>query len=108
MRIVAAMMLLWVACATEAKPDPNEPTTAAEKQRREAQANGELDSDNGKWGGWKYQGDRQDCFFVVGRRCYKTEKAACNAARCKSAALCDVVGGGPAAVSCKKAQAAGG
>nr|HEX4316866.1 hypothetical protein [Kofleriaceae bacterium] len=104
MRTLAAVAALLIAtgCGSTPKADPNEPTTAREKQMREAKANGELDSDNGKWGGWKYQGDRDDCFFVVGRKCYKTEKLACNAARCKTAALCDVVGGGPATVSCKK------
>jgi hypothetical protein len=104
--MLGAAMLVWMCCASGCgapKPDPDEPTTAAEKQRREARANGELDSDNGKWGGWKYQGDRQDCFYVVGRRCYKTEKAACAAARCKANnQACSVIGGGPASISCKK------
>jgi hypothetical protein len=104
MRILAALMVVVIApsgCGAP-KPDPDEPTTAAEKQRQEARANGELDSDNGRWAGWKYQGDRQDCFYVVGRRCFKTEKAACGAARCAVGMMCNVVGGGPATVSCKK------
>jgi hypothetical protein len=36
---------------------------------------------------------------VLGRRCFKTRKAACAAARCKT--RCEVEGGGPATVSCK-------
>jgi hypothetical protein len=80
--------------------DKNEPTTAKEKQLREAKANGDLDDSNGgKWAGWRYQGDRKDCRFVLGRRCFKTRKAACAAARCKT--RCEVEGGGPATVSCK-------
>jgi hypothetical protein len=102
MRILAAVMLVCAACASSTTPGPDEPTTAAEKQRREARASGDVDPDTGKWGGWKYEGDREDCFFVVGRRCFRTQEAACNAAKCASAELCDVVGGGPAAVSCKK------
>lgn len=103
MRVLAVSLLLVtaVACGSP-KPDPDEPTTAAEKQRRDAIKNGEIDSDGGKWGGWKYKGDRADCFFVVGRNCYKTEKAACNAAKCKTEAACVVEGGGPAQVSCAK------
>ena len=92
-----------MACGS-AQVDPDEPQTAAEKQRREAEKKGELDKDGGKWGGWRYKGDRNDCFFVVGRVCYKTEKAACNAAKCKAAASCQVVGGGPATVSCAKSK----
>ena len=68
---------------------------------QEARASGEVDKSNGKWGGWRYQGDRKDCFFVVGRRCYKTENAACQAARCKAPKSCNSVGGGPATVSCR-------
>jgi hypothetical protein len=100
MRVLAVVMLVSLGCGAP-KPDPDEPQTAAEKQRREARASGEVDSDGGRWGGWKYQGDRQDCFYVVGRRCFKTEKGACNFARCAEG-MCNVVGGGPAAVSCKK------
>ncbi|HUJ57751.1 MAG TPA: hypothetical protein VLX92_04650 [Kofleriaceae bacterium] len=94
-------MLLVVACG--APPvDPHEPRTAREKQLQEAQASGEIDKPNSKWGGWRYQGDRKDCFFVLGRRCFKTEKDACVAARCKAPAVCDSIGAGPATITCKK------
>ena len=86
-------------CGGSTKVDPDEPQTAKEKQLREAKAAGEPNA--GKWGGWRYQGDRNECFYVVGRRCFKNENAACQAARCKSPKRCDVVGGGPATVSCK-------
>ena len=39
---------------------------------------------------------------VVGRQCFKTEKSACNFAKCKSPAMCKAEGGGPATVSCEK------
>ena len=98
------MRTLWVVIALAAgcagaKVDPDEPQTAAEKQRRDAMKNGTADENGGKWGGWRYKGDRNDCFFVVGRNCFKTEKAACNATKCPSE--CKVVGGGPAQVSCE-------
>jgi hypothetical protein len=80
---------------------PNEPQTAREKQLREAKASGEVDPQGAKWGKWRYTGDRRDCFFVVGKRCFKTEASACAAARCKATQKCKAVGGGPAIVSCK-------
>ena len=81
--------------------DPNEPQTAKEKQLREAKAKGELDRPTAKTNAWTYAGDRKDCFFVVGRRCFKTQKAACTTA-CGSAKTCKITGAGPAAVSCKR------
>jgi len=82
-------------------PRSDEPTTAKEKQRQEAEAKGETDSPGGKWGGWRYTGDRNECFFVVGRHCFKTEAAACTAARCGKK-KCETTGGGPATVACAK------
>jgi hypothetical protein len=82
-------------------PRSDEPTTAKEKQRRDAEASGEVDRTGGKWGGWRYTGDRNDCFFVVGRRCFKTEASACAAARCGKR-KCETSGGGPATVACTK------
>lgn len=78
----------------------SEPTTAKEKQRREAKANGEDDGGSKSWGGWRYKGDRNACFFSVAGRCFKTEAAACSAAKCGKK-KCTADGGGPAIVSCK-------
>ena len=96
----------WVAifvlgCGAPKKVRSDEPQTAKEKQRKEAAAKGELDSAGGKWGGWRYTGDRGECFYVIGRRCFKTEAAACTAARCGKR-KCETTGGGPATVSCTK------
>jgi hypothetical protein len=82
-------------------PRSDEPTTAKEKQRREAEVKGETDVTGGTWAGWRYTGDRDDCFFVVGRRCFKTEAAACAAAQCGKK-KCAATGGGPASVGCAK------
>ena len=63
-------------CGVRWRPDEQiratSPQTAQEKQLREAQASGDVDQPGTKWGGWRYQGERQDCFFVVGRSCFKT------------------------------------
>lgn len=101
---VVALSWLVLACGNTKpqKVDPNEPKNAREKQMLEAKESGELDKgDAQKWGKWRYGGERNDCFYVVGRRCFKTENAACQAAKCKSPKKCDTVGGGPATVSCK-------
>jgi hypothetical protein len=98
MSLRTVALVLLVACGGSTVSS-DEPQTAKEKQLREAKAAG--DTNAGKWGGWRYQGDRNECFYVVGRRCFKNENAACQAARCKAPKKCDVVGGGPATVGCK-------
>ena len=95
----AVLVCLALGCGAQQTTD--EPTTAKEKQLREAKAKGDIDPREKRWGGWRYQGDRDDCFFVVGRKCFKTEKAACTAAKCQAPKKCSVDGGGPATMSCK-------
>jgi hypothetical protein len=101
LRMVSMVMACLVACGG-APPDTKEPQTAKQKQLQDERASGEADKPNKKWGGWRYQGTRDDCFYVLGRRCFKTQKAACSAAHCKGATSCNVSGGGPATVSCSK------
>ena len=84
-----------------------EPQTAREKMLAEEKANADKEKDASgegkKWNGWRFQGDRKECFFIVGRRCYKTENAACQAARCKAPTKCTTEGAGPATMKCEKA-----
>ncbi|MBA2543208.1 MAG: hypothetical protein H0V17_26440 [Deltaproteobacteria bacterium] len=98
--LLTFLVATLVACGGSPKTS-DEPQTAKEKQMREAKASGELDGTNKKWGTWRYSGDRDDCFYVVGRRCFKTKQAACTTLGCKTGKKCSVVGGGPATVSCK-------
>jgi len=95
-----ALALVGSGCGGD-PPRSGDPTTAKDKQRREAAASGDAPAPAGKWGGWRYAGDRDDCFFLVGKRCFKSEDKACAAARCGKR-KCEVTGGGPAAVSCAK------
>jgi hypothetical protein len=56
-----------------------------------------------EYGGWRWKGKRQDCFFVVGNKCFTELDAACTAAKCaKKKQTCRTEGGGPATVSCVK------
>jgi hypothetical protein len=110
--IVSGLVLAFAACGgkphrhrtTESVADEDRPKThdAAERARAEAAANpDEPVSGQGKhWGGWRYEGARDDCFFVVGRRCFDDEQRACAAAKCKGGE-CEIHGGGPATVTCK-------
>ena len=106
LRAVLVLLAFVVACAGESmKVKKGEPQTAREKMLAEQKAHPEEADTTKSWGGrWRYQGDRTDCFYVVGRRCYKTEKAACRAARCKAPATCTTEGAGPAAMKCKKSD----
>lgn len=102
MSLRAVVLVLVAGCASSSMTtDPNEPQTAKEKQLREAKDKGELDAPMPKQNAWTYAGDRKDCFYVVGRRCFKTQKAACTKA-CGSERTCKIVGAGPAAVSCNR------
>lgn len=59
-------------------------------------------SDHGKsWGGWRWKGKREDCFFVHKNQCFATLDDACKAAKCKKAD-CTHDDGAPAKVSCAK------
>lgn len=80
-----------------------EPQTAKEKQLQEAKASGEADeTGQTSWGKWRYTGDRSNCFYVAGKKCFKTEATACQALRCKAAEKCKSSGAGPATVVCAK------
>jgi hypothetical protein len=78
-----------------------EPKTAKEKQLQAMKASGDpAEPNNANWKMWRYTGDRAECYYAIGRRCFKTAKAACDTTPCRGS-KCDVVGAGPAMVSCK-------
>ena len=55
-----------------------------------------------EWGGWRWKGKRDDCFFVYDNRCYNDLDKACKKAGCaKKDKKCETSGGGPAEVSCE-------
>lgn len=99
-----ALALVWLvgACGEPQSPGAKAPQTAAARAKAEK---GEADADpvsgkGKKWGGWRYQGKRDDCFFLVKRRCYTERAAACEAARCGTKP-CVLDGAGPARVRCE-------
>lgn len=104
--LAAAVAAIGLACSSGTmKVKKGEPQTAREKMLAEEKANPSKDPKppgSKKWTGWRYQGERKDCFFLVGRRCFKTENAACQAAKCKSPMKCTTEGAGPATLKCAK------
>ena len=64
-------------CASSQQPAPQESSqqetkTNAKPKQREKKSYEDKDavSDKGKqWGGWRYKGNREDCFYTVGRQC---------------------------------------
>jgi hypothetical protein len=100
------LLLLAVACSSSSmQTRKGEPQTAREKLAAEQKEHPDDDSGTGKkWRRWRYQGERKDCFFVVGAKCYKTEPVACQAARCKAPAKCTRDGAGPVTITCAKAE----
>ena len=105
LRVVLLLLAFAMSCGGESmRVKKGEPQTAREKMLAEEKANPDKDdSGAGKpWGGWRYQGDRKDCFFLVGRKCYKSENSACQAAHCKAPLKCTPEGAGPATMKCAK------
>jgi hypothetical protein len=104
--LLTVLIASLIACAGTSTRSTAKDESAAERARREAKAAGEDDvSSQGKaWGGWRYTGSRDECFYVVGRKCFAELRDACKAAGCRSAkpAQCRVQGGGPASISCAK------
>lgn len=55
-----------------------------------------------EFGAWRWKGKRNDCFYVVGNKCFTELDDACDAARCKKQKkTCETEGGGPATVRCE-------
>jgi hypothetical protein len=93
----------FTACGSS--QDADEPQTAREKMRREAKRDKKkdkpVDSSGKSWSKWRYTGDRAECYFRLGQKCFKTEAAACSNLRCKKPTKCRAEGAAPAQVSCK-------
>ena len=98
MSLRVLLVVLVIACG--GSPGADEPQTAREKQLLEAKDK-DPEASQKSWGKWRYTGDRSKCFFTVKGKCFKTEKAACAAARCKAPKKCNALGAGPATMQCK-------
>lgn len=101
--LLALLVLSPVACGgTQGGGDDSSREKKAKKKHREHPPDEDAVSEKGKsWGGWRWKGKRDDCFFVVDNKCFDTKKQACTAAKCGSKS-CEVKTGAPSKVSCAK------
>ena len=98
LRLLALAVALLAGCAGGAR----ETSAPAQRQETAEAAEAPAASPEGKsWGGWRWKGKRDDCFFVHANRCYDKQADACRAAGC-SQDRCRISGGGPAQISCAK------
>lgn len=74
-----------------------EPTAAAQD------GSGSVSAEGKKWGGWRWKGKRDRCFFIHESRCFDSKKAACAAAKCGKDE-CVIDDSAPAKVSCAKPE----
>ena len=111
-RLLAVTLLVSAACAgpplppVEPAPTPTARAKDGPKTRtgseavREAEDPDAVKRGGKQWSGWRYSGDRDDCYFVHRRACYETKIAACKAAKCGHK-RCVSDGAGPATVKCQ-------
>jgi hypothetical protein len=114
LRLASLLACFALACSSgKMKVKKGEPQTAREKMLAEEKAKkkkGDGEDEDMKppgskqWVRWRYQGERSDCRYLAGRKCFKSQKAACSAMKCKSPAKCESEGAGPATMSCTKSK----
>ena len=51
--------------------------------------------------GWRWEGKRDNCYFLVGKECFESLESACSAGGC-TPDTCNASSGIPAHVSCEK------
>jgi hypothetical protein len=54
-----------------------------------------------EWGGWRWKGRREDCFFLYRNQCFAKLDEACRAANCRKSD-CGHDDSAPAVVRCEK------
>jgi len=98
---ILVLVLSFGACAAEQDKAPRdvgkgEETTTERGKKRPAAS----DDKGKKWGGWRWKGQRDDCFFRIDKGCFESFEKACKAARCGKR-KCMKDGGAPARVYCE-------
>jgi hypothetical protein len=81
--------------------DRTDKTRKKKKHRKHAPDKEAISEDGKSWGGWRWKGDRDDCFYVFKNKCFESKSRACEAAKCGSGE-CSVKSGAPSKVTCKK------
>jgi hypothetical protein len=81
--------------------DRSEKKRKKKKHRKHAPDKDAVSEEGKSWGGWRWKGDRDDCFYVFKNKCFDSKSRACEAADCGSG-KCNVEEGAPSKVKCKK------
>lgn len=96
--LVASLVLPAVAGCKDKGSATTPRTQAASGDKKEPT----YDTTQSKSGpGWRWEGARGSCFYLVEKTCFETQASACKAAGCELAS-CNTDGAIPARVSCKK------
>lgn len=90
-------LMMAFGCGGQSKP---EQTTTKVPAAQDSGA--EVSSKGKQWGGWRWEGDRDNCYFLVKNTCHPTEEAACKDAGCDEGKCKVDEEGAPAKVSCKE------
>ena len=85
--------------ASEPDDEEDEASEPSDKQRKKMER--PVSEHGKKWGGWRWKGKREDCFYVHKNQCYASLDDACEAAKCKKDD-CVHDDGAPAKVSCEE------
>jgi hypothetical protein len=81
-------------CGGSQSAEPGQGETAAEEETP-------VSEEGKKWGGWRWKGKRDNCFFLFENECYDSLGAACRAAKCGKSD-CEHDDSAPAVVSCRR------
>lgn len=81
--------------------DSSEQKESKPKHRKHAPDEDAVSEQGKSWGGWRWSGKRDDCFYVFDNKCFDSKARACIAAICDDRA-CVAKPGVPSKVSCEE------
>lgn len=100
--LVLSLTTVPAGCGGDRASQATEPESDEGETGKSGKAYTENKAPKGKkWGGWRWKGKRDDCFFKYKNRCFSKQADACKAAKCKKDA-CVMDKSAPAKISCKK------
>lgn len=102
-----------LACAGSASdaPDAESAEAAAPEPKKKRRRHDDVPEDeramrpvkdDAPGAGWRWKGERGDCFYVFDNECFETRKAACRAAGCGERGCDDAGTSAPTKVACRK------
>jgi hypothetical protein len=96
-----ALLAVFLVSAIACGGSSSESDRSREVERAAKPEPAPLSETGKKWGGWRWKGKRQECFYVVDNECFATKKSACRAAGCGPERCREKDGTAPVKVRCK-------